>query len=91
MKLLKALRVNQKARVKLDYFMGTDTYKDIYLPIVVKAEYPTWYLCEVLPHMNPRGWKTSAPYPVTISKWNLAHGFVSVIPYNENNPVLYMA
>lgn len=87
MKLLKTLKLNQKARVRFDY-MGMDTYKEIYLPIVVKAEYPTWYLCEVLPHMNPRGWKTSTPYPMTISKWNLAHGFTKAIPYNENNPVL---
>lgn len=55
----------------------TDVYPGWYLhfiPVEIIEEYPSFYLCNVLPHINPmnKGFKIqSKPYKITINKWDI--------------------
>ena len=53
-------------------------FDGMYLPITIIAEYPKWWLAEVLPHKNPRGHGLSSPYRMTMYKWDVDKGFVVV-------------
>ena len=51
----------------------------ISVPVEVLEEYPRWYLCLVLPHMNPAGFgRESIPYRITIPKHDITSGFVQI-------------
>lgn len=52
-------------------------WNDQYLPIRIEKEYPRWFLCTVLPHVNQKdGMGMSSEYPMTIDKFNLRIGEV---------------
>ena len=54
-------------------------FDNVFLPIKVLKEYDNWFLCEVIPHRNPRhSYGISKPYKVTIDKYDLSHGVVVV-------------
>ena len=47
-----------------------------YIPVEIIADYPSFYLCNVLPHVNPinqrNGFKKlSTPYRMTLNKWDI--------------------
>lgn len=45
-----------------------------YIPVEIIGDYPNFYLCNVLPHINPinKGFKVySKPYKITINKWDI--------------------
>ena len=43
------------------------------VPVKILAEYPQYYLAEVVPHINRiHAFGTSIPYRVTIEKWELS-------------------
>ena len=46
-------------------------YKGVWIPVLIKAEYPKYLLAEVLPHQNPNGQRVSKPYNITIHKHDL--------------------
>lgn len=57
------------------YFGGNyPPYPDFnlnWVPAVLLAEYPTWYLFEIQPHRNPKGFGDSEPYRVTVDKFEV--------------------
>ena len=56
-----------------------DLFKGVWLPIKVVAEYPRFFVAEVLPHYNPKGnWGMSRPYKVTLDKFGIRVGEVKV-------------
>ena len=70
--------VGEQIEVKLmEKGNSTDVYPGWfghYIPIEIIADYPKFYLCRVLPHINPmnKGYKTySKPYQITINKWDI--------------------
>lgn len=65
-------RIFAKFKVNPDQLI----FRDVYLPLMIVAEYPEWWLCEVLSHKNPYGWGMSQPYKVTIRKHDIICGDV---------------
>lgn len=49
-----------------------------FIPIRIEKEFPTWFLCTVLPHVSkdPRKMGMSSPYRMTINKHSLRVGEV---------------
>lgn len=52
----------------------------ITIPVLVKHEYPTYYLCEVLPHNTGNQFfnKNSNSYTVTIDKFAIESGLFKI-------------
>ena len=69
--------VGEEIKVMLMAKSDSDVYpawQGHWIPLRVKAEYRDFYLCEVLPHVNPlnKGYKTmSRTYNITIQKWDI--------------------
>ena len=56
-----------------------DLIKGVWLPVKIVAEYPRFFVAEVLPHYNPNGnWGMSKPYKVTLDKFGIGVGEVKV-------------
>lgn len=45
-----------------------------FIPCRIIDERQNFFVCEVLPHKNPKGWGISEPYRMTINKFSLDHG-----------------
>lgn len=56
-----------------------------WIPAVVLKEYPTWMLCEVLPHMNPEGFAMSKPYKIGLNKMNIQLGNIKIKELKDAN------
>ena len=60
-------------KVSFDYELMYNSF----VPVEIIAEYPNWWLVEVLPHRNPvRSWGVTKPYKMTIDKFNLINDLV---------------
>ena len=54
-------------------------WKDVWMPVEILEEYPTWMLAEVKQHLNPNGgFKGSKPYKIGINKMNLLFGGIKL-------------
>ena len=53
---------------------ASELFTDVYIPVKVIKEYEHFWVCEVLPHENPKhSWGISHPYIMTIAKFDLEH------------------
>lgn len=59
--------------VKLNNSCNSDIYRDVWLPAYVVAEYPKFFIVEILPHHNPTGYSygESKPYRIGINKMSI--------------------
>ena len=53
-------------------------FGDVFIPVKIIAEYPKWWLTEVIPHKNPHGQGISSPYKMTLNKWDVEKGFIII-------------
>jgi len=58
----------------------TDAYpwNGIAVPVLIRAEYPTFLVGTVLPHQAPLGFGTSKPYRVTLNKHDIQLGVIII-------------
>ena len=86
MKYLKEKDIKPGMLIRAKFTVNPDKaiYDGYYLPLIVIAEYDRFFQCEVLPHRNPNmSYGMSAPYPMTINKFALKTGSVSVKEFWE--------
>ncbi len=48
------------------------------IPVEIEAEYPRFYVCNVLPHVNNRSFGLSGRYIVTIDKVDIEMGIFKI-------------
>lgn len=58
-------------------------WRDVWMPIIILKNYPTWILVEVQPHMNPHGQGMSKPYKIGINRMALRHGEIRLMEVNR--------
>lgn len=51
-------------------------WSNVWIPVSIVKEYPKFYVAEVQPHKNPKGFTMSRPYTITLRKWDIKHGEV---------------
>jgi len=75
----KDLYVGKEIRAKFATNPDAYIFGGVYLPLRIIAEYPEWWLTEVLPHRNEKScYGLSKPYRMTIRKWDVECGDVTV-------------
>lgn len=82
MRIVEALNLGQKYLVKLtterEYSSGNTApypgWYGNYIPVIITGEYPRFYICDVLPHLNIQSYGSSSLYPITIDKWDIEQG-----------------
>ncbi len=74
---------NDRVGEQIEVMLTLGTYGEVYpgwylnwIPLEIVAEFPGFFLCEVLPHVNPinkrQGFKgKSKPYKITINKLDI--------------------
>ena len=73
------LFVGRKIRAMFSTNPDSSIFDGVFLPLEIIAEYPNYFVCNVLPHRNPnRSWGISKPYRMTVNKFSVKVGEILV-------------
>lgn len=75
--MIKELHIGDRVEGLFKTNPSGDVFDNVWLPLKVIQEYEYFWVCEVLPHKNPKHcWGISRPYNMTIGKFDLQCGNV---------------
>ena len=67
------LAVGQTVKIRLadESLSAAYPWEGTTVPVKIVGIYPKFIVCTVLPHKNPKGFRESSPYNITISNYDL--------------------